>query len=281
MARGGFSFSTRAASCSASGDSSPSVGVTRPVYHWLAPGPVSGLYHRSITVDPLPTPAIGTLNEGHLHASLKRHYAEPGDAFEVPLHGFVIDLVRHAGTRHERLVEIQTGSFGAMGNKLDRLLEDHRMLLVHPIAVSTILERPGKADRRSPKRGSLLSVLDQLVSLPTMLDHPNLELDVVLHTEIKKQIHDPSLRRRRGGYRTVDRHLGEIVATHRFSSIADIAALGPPPATPTFTTADLAEHNNISRDAAQKLCYCLRAAGLFEVTGRTRAGNTFRAVRES
>jgi len=218
-------------------------------------------------------PGIGTLNEGSLHAALKRHYARPGDVFEVPRHGFVIDIVRNEDMPSEELIEIQTGSFGALGNKLDRLLSDHRMLLVHPIAISTILDRADRSTRRSPKRGSIYQLLDELVSLPTMLDHPNLELDVVLHSEIKKQVHDPNLRRRRGGYRTVDRHLEKIVDVRRFSSIGDVAALAPDDLPSEFTTADIAERSDMSREAAQKLCYCLTAAGVYEVVKRTRAGH--------
>ncbi len=106
-----------------------------------------------------------------------------------------------------------------------------------------------------------------------MLDHPNLELDVVLHTEIKKQVHDPSLRRRRGGYRTVDRHLVDVIETRRFRTIDDVAALAPSDLPHEFTTADIAERSDMGRDAAQKLCYCLRSAGIYEVVKRTKAGH--------
>ncbi|MDW3179920.1 MAG: hypothetical protein R8J94_21200 [Acidimicrobiia bacterium] len=224
-------------------------------------------------LDPHLESGIGTLNEGSLHAALKRLYARAGDSFEVPRSGFVIDIVRDEDLPTEQLIEIQTGSFGALGNKFDRLLEDHQILVVHPIAVSTILERADRSGRRSPKRGSIYELLDQLVSLPTMLDHPNLELDVVLHTEVKKQIHDPSLRRRRGGWRTVDRHLVDIVETRRFRTIDDVAALAPSDLPPEFTTADIAERSDMSREAAQKLCYCLRAAGVYDVINRTKAGH--------
>lgn len=216
---------------------------------------------------------IGTLNEGSLHAALKRLYAKPGDVFEVPRDRFIIDIVRDEDLPTEQLIEIQTGSFGALGNKLDRLLSNHNILLVYPIAVSTILERADRSGRRSPKRGSIYQLFDQLVSLPTMLDHPNLELDVVLHTEIKKQVHDPSLRRRRGGYRTVDRHLVDVVETRRFRTIDDVAALAPSDLPQEFTTADIAGRSDMSRDAAQKLCYCLRSAGVYQVVKRTKAGH--------
>ena len=52
------------------------------------------------------------LNEGSLHASLKRHYAKNGDEFEVPLDGFVIDILRRRDEVDELLVEVQTSSFG-------------------------------------------------------------------------------------------------------------------------------------------------------------------------
>lgn len=187
------------------------------------------------------------------------------------------------GTDHELLVEIQTGSFAAMGKKLDHLLPENRILLIHPVAVRTTLDRLDRPPRRSPKRGSIYSVLDELVSIPTLLDHPNLSLEVVLIHETRKQIHDPQLRRRRGGYRTVDRHVDEIVGQHRFDTVTDLAGLLPTNLAPEFTTADVADAAGCSRDAAQKLAFCLRAVGLIEETGRTRAGYRYRlmASRES
>ena len=244
----------------------------REAARWLA----YALYifdHVSLSDETDPAAGIGTLNEGSLHAALKRLYSTPGDVFEVPRAGFVIDIVRDEDMPTERLIEIQTGSFGALGNKLDRLLNDHDILLVYPIAISTILDRSDRSARRSPKRGSIYQLLDELVSLPTMLDHPNLELDVVLHTEVRKQVHDPTLRRRRGGYRTVDRQLQEIVETRHFRSMDDLAQLAPADLPERFTTADIAERSDMSREAAQKLCYCLTAAGVYEVIDRTKAGH--------
>ncbi len=58
---------------------------------------------------------IGLLNEKPLHASLKEWYAQPGDQFEVPVDGFVIDIVRD-----DLLLEIQTGSFASIKSKLAR-----------------------------------------------------------------------------------------------------------------------------------------------------------------
>ena len=56
---------------------------------------------------------LGEAAEESLHAALKKWYAQPGDAIEVPLEGFHIDLVRG-----DLLVEIQTRNFFAIKRKL-------------------------------------------------------------------------------------------------------------------------------------------------------------------
>ncbi len=225
----------------------------------------------SIEPNPPAEPHIGTLNEGSLHAALKELYAQPGDSFEVPLGRFVIDIHREG-----QLIEVQTGSFAAMGKKLDHLLPDHKILLVHPIAVETYLERPEKRPRKSPKKSSVYGLFDQLVSIPTLLDHPNLTLDIVLVSVTKVQVHDPKARRGRGGYRTTDRILREVKSTHRFETAHDLLELLPNDLPSVFTTADMAEAGTFDRDVARQIAYCFRALGFFDETGRTKAGYNYR-----
>ncbi|MEM7095114.1 MAG: hypothetical protein AAF567_19100 [Actinomycetota bacterium] len=216
-------------------------------------------------------PHIGTLNEGSLHAALKERYAEPGDDFEVPLDGFVIDV-----RRGDLLIEIQTSGFAAMGKKLDRVLGEYRVQLVHPIAVETWLARPDTRERKSPKRLSVYNLFDELVSVPTLLDHPKLALDIVLIRQTKFQEFDPKARRRRGGYRTVDRRLREVIGVERFESVEDLCRLIPDGLPDEFTTADLARLGGFNRQMAQKMAYCFRPLGVFEEIGRTKAGITHR-----
>jgi hypothetical protein len=210
---------------------------------------------------------IGTLNEGSLHAGLKQWLWQPGDRVEVPVGGFVVDLVRG-----NQLIEIQTTSFAAMGRKLDHLLEDHRILLVHPVAAESWLIRDGMADRRSPKRGDVFSIFDELVSIPTLLDHPNLEIELVLIVEEQLRARGASLRRGRGGWHVVDRRLREVVEVHRLADPSDLVALVPDVLEDGFTTADVARVCRIGRDRAQKVAYTLRALGFYQQIGRDRSG---------
>jgi hypothetical protein len=208
---------------------------------------------------------VGTLNESSLHAAIKDFLALPGDRFEVPLAGFVIDIVRG-----DELIEIQTGSFGALGNKLDRLLGDYQIRIVHPVAFETWIVRPGKRTRKSPRHGSVLDLFAELTSLPTLLDHPNLTLEVLLIEE--EQLRESG---GRGERKIMDRRLRAVRAWRRFEDVSDLSALLPVTLPSTWTTADLAEAAGITRRLAQAMAYCLSANELIVELTRDRIGRTY------
>ncbi len=217
---------------------------------------------------------IGTLNEGSLHHELKKHYAtkdtlESGVAarFEVPLEGFVVDIV----LSDHRIVEIQTGSFGAMKRKMQRLLDNHQMTLVYPIAVNRRLIRvteTGEVSRRSPKHGSPYDVFSELVYIPTVLDHPNLQLDLVMIEDEQRLVFDGKKGRRRKGWVVASRCLDKILETMSFNSMSDLFDLFKEALPEEFTTADLAQVMSSRRTVGQQAAYCLRAAGVIEITGK-------------
>src|SRR5262245_10070876 len=126
-------------------------------------------------------PGIGELREGALHRTLKQLYAAPGDAFEVRVDGYVIDLVRADG----ELVEIQTGGFSPLRGKLDALLDRHRIRIVHPIAAQRRIVRMDEdgevlSTRPSPKKPGAVQIFEYLVSFPTLLTHPHLTIEIAL-----------------------------------------------------------------------------------------------------
>lgn len=208
---------------------------------------------------------IGTLNEGPLHRGLKAWLAEPGDRFEVPLGDFVIDVVRG-----DLLIEIQTGSLGALGHKLDLLLDHHPVRLVVPLAAVRWLEQGGRR-RRSPIRAGWWNLFDALVALPTLLDHPRLELDVVLVELTEVRSDTERVRRSRRG-RVVERRLDRVVDARRFRRREDLLALLPDDLPRPFTTADLARTAGLPRTLAQRACYVLRHLELVDEVDRCRSG---------
>ncbi len=215
------------------------------------------------------TQHIGELREQHLHAALKEWYREEGDLLEIGVGGFVIDLVRD-----EVLIEIQTGGFSPMRRKLDRLLDGHRMRLVHPIAAEKWIRKLDGAEvsrRRSPKRGIVADVCAHLVSFPSLLSHPNFTLEVLLVQEEEVRTPDPSAWRR-NGWKIAERRLIGILERVTFESTEDLLGLLPSGLPNPFTTAHLADALNRSRHLAQEVAYCLREAGVLHAVGRSRGG---------
>ncbi|MBK5268982.1 MAG: hypothetical protein JJE47_16300 [Acidimicrobiia bacterium] len=209
---------------------------------------------------------FGTLNEKSLHAQLKQWYSEPGDQFEVPLGGFIIDMVRG-----DELIEIQTRNFSAMRSKLDRLTEDYSVTVVHPIAITKWLNKlsePPTKPRRSPKRGHIFDVFGEVVYLPHLINRSNLTIEVVLIEEQEDRAFDAKKeRRRRRGWVTQERRLLRVLDTHRFESVGDFVDLLP--VLPgEFTTADLADRASVSRRSAQQAAYCLRKMDAITITGK-------------
>ena len=226
--------------------------------------------------------SIGILNESPLHQALKALYSAEGARQEVAIGGFVADVV-HAD---DRIFEIQTSGFGSMRRKLGQVLEQHSLVLVHPIAqIRHIIKLPDSPDqeasrRRSPKRGRVAHVLSELVSIPRLLDHPNFELEVVLTEEEEFRRHVPGRHRRRKGWHVVQRQLCQVLERHRFRSTRDLFSLVLDPLPETFTTAELAVAMDEPRWLAQKLAYCLREAGRIELCGKDGNALRYRCVDE-
>jgi hypothetical protein len=49
------------------------------------------------------------------------------DMFEVKVDGFIVDIVRD-----NTLIEIQTGNFSSIRNKLEKLVRNYKVILVYP-----------------------------------------------------------------------------------------------------------------------------------------------------
>jgi len=208
------------------------------------------------------------LNEKPLHASLKAWYAQPGDRFEVPVDGFVIDIVRD-----NVLLEIQTRHFGAIKSKLATLVCSHRVRLIYPIACEKWIVQPSAngngfvTRRKSPKRGRVEDLFRELVGIPRLLSHQNFSLEVLLTREEETRRFEGRRRWRTRGWVTEERRLLEVVDRKVFETPGSWLALLPDRREP-FTSRDLADAIGIRLDLAQKMTYSLREAGLVQSLGK-------------
>jgi hypothetical protein len=211
---------------------------------------------------------IGVMREGPLHAAVKLALAQPGDRLEVPVGRFVIDLVRADG----ELVEVQTGGFGALGTKLDALLDQHRLRIVHPIAAErriVRLDEHGEVTsvRGSPKRATAVEVFDKLVAFPSLLTHPNLTIEVLLLREDHVRAARPLTSRRR----TRDpgeRRLVEVLDRVELATASDVLRVLPSVSPEPFSTRELAALLGCSMLLAQRTAYCLRMIKIIEPAGK-------------
>jgi hypothetical protein len=210
--------------------------------------------------------------ETSLHRQLKAHYAGDDGRVEVVCDGYRIDAVRG-----DELIEIQHGSLAAIRDKVRKLLKRHAVRVVKPIVAEKLLVKlaqRGGAEidrRRSPKRGKLLDVFDELVYFTRVFPHERLSLDVVLVEVEERRYPGRGKRRRRSerDYQIEDQSLVRIVAEHQFATAADLRRLLPRRMPRQFHTAHLAERLKAPRWTAQRIAYCLRQMGAVEVVGKS------------
>ncbi|MCX6093914.1 MAG: hypothetical protein NTY63_03720 [Candidatus Bipolaricaulota bacterium] len=210
---------------------------------------------------------IGTLNEKPLHAALKEWLAEDGDQFEVPVDGFVADILRG-----DTVIEIQTGSTSGLERKLRALLKRRQVRLVLPIpAERTIvrIDEPNAArrTRKSPRHGSAVDAFREFVFLRDLLGDTNLSIDALLIRETDLRREGATHRGRRGSVRE-ERHLVEVIDCLSFHHPADYLCVVPAQLEEPFTTAELARAIRQPRWLAQKITYVLRGMGVLIAAGR-------------
>lgn len=190
-----------------------------------------------------------------MHAQVKNFCASAHSEFEVKLDGYYIDIVDG-----DELIEIQTQNFGALKKKFLHLLENHRMRLVYPLVVERFLvthDEGESIERKSPKRGKLLDVFEELVSVPEFFLYDNFSLDVLLVGAVEHRVVTPKVRWRDKGFKRVAKSLVEIKERHLFKNKGDLLALLPDELPAEFTTEDIVCLKRMPKKRAQQIAYCL------------------------
>ena len=121
------------------------------------------------------------MQETTLHAELKEIYRLEGGQAETWVDGYLIDVVRP-----NLLIEIQTRNLGALKKKLEDLLDNHPVRLVHPIAKEkfiVLISADGNViyRRRSPKKGKIEDLFYGLVYIAKWVNHPNFSFGIAIN----------------------------------------------------------------------------------------------------
>ncbi|MFW5718307.1 MAG: hypothetical protein ACOC0E_12775 [Spirochaetota bacterium] len=221
---------------------------------------------------------IGGLNETELHEQLKHLYAGEDGATEREVGGFVVDVVRG-----DELVEIQSRGFGKLRRKVSVLAESHRIRIVHPIAVETLITRLSDtgelvSSRRSPRRGRVEEVFRELSSIADLLPHPAVVVDVALVRAVETRVDDGRGSWRRRGVSVVARQLGEVVETRSFCRAADYLGVLPTALDRRFTNGDLIAAGGLRYRDAQPITSTLRKMGLLELVDKRGREQVYEVV---
>jgi hypothetical protein len=202
--------------------------------------------------------------ETSLHRQLKELYAATDAEQEVKLGSFRIDVVNT-----DALIEIQHGSLAAIRDKIACLVKTHQVAVVKPIVARKRIVRLGRrggavvARRWSPKRGTVLSLFDELVYFTRVFPHENLTLEVPLVQVEERRFpgHGRRRWRRDNDFQVDDLRLLQVDQTHQFRTAADLQQLLPQRLPSPFHTGHLAQQLGVQSWVAQRIAYCLRETG--------------------
>jgi hypothetical protein len=227
---------------------------------------------------------INLYSEYSLHAQLKEHLAAPGDRLEARVEGKVVDLVRSSG----ELVEVQTGHLGQIVPKVLALAAaGHKVRVVYPISVEREIRRldPKTGEllsvRKSPKRGDLYQLFDELVKATGLIASHNVSVELIFVRSSETKTRDGSGSWRRRGDKTLDRELLEVVSSRSFKTRAQWLALIPRGLEEPFSSASLAAALEVEAEAARKILYCLARAGLLAESGKSGRLKLYARVKRS
>jgi hypothetical protein len=216
------------------------------------------------------------LRESSLHYGLKQFYTQDGGITEVWIDGYLIDVVKN-----KQLIEIQTGNFNAIKTKLENLINAYEVRVVFPIAREKFLilrdsQSAFISKRRSPKKGRIEDVFNQLVFLSHLASHPNFSLEVLFTSEEEYRVKDGLGSWRRRGISITDRRLLSILGRIVLAQKADFSHLVPGSLMHAFTNIELAQELDISKRLAGKMTYCLTNMGILERSGKRGKAFLFR-----
>lgn len=217
--------------------------------------------------------------ETSLHRQLKELYADGASQLEAPVNGFRIDVVRG-----DELIEIQHGSLAAIRDKIAKLVNSHRVLVVKPLVARKQLlhldHQGGRVvrTRLSPKQGQILNLFDELIYFTRVFPHPNLTLEVPLVDieELRYPGHGRRRRYRRRDHQVQDQRLVAVHGVRRFHLGSDLLELLPDGLPAAFHTGHVAQGLGIPRWMAQRIAYCLRKMKLVDEVGKDGNSRLYR-----
>jgi hypothetical protein len=213
---------------------------------------------------------INIENEFSLHNSLKEWFSEPGDRFEAKVGRHIADILRG-----NEIIEIQTRNFSSIRPKIKALVKKHPVTLIHPIAAErwlVYMDGNGALNerRKSNKRGKPKDIFEEMVYMPTIINHPNFTLKIAMTREEEVRKRDGKGAWRRKRISIINRKLLDVFDVLEFNHCSDFLRFIPDELEDGFTNKQLAQALGISQREATRMTWCLRKMQAIRVFWKDR-----------
>jgi len=212
---------------------------------------------------------IGTKNESSLHRTLKYQYAGPGGRTEAEVGDFVADGINEDGD----FIEVQTGSFAPLKKKIKEYTKKGKVRIIHPIAVTKMIEVYSKDGaflyrRKSPLKGSSWDIFDALLHAPELPLTKGVVIELILLEITEKRIKDGKGSWRRKGVSITDKEMSAFHQSILFTKSKDFLCFIPFKKGQEFTVSLLAKETGIKRWKASRVLYVLTKMKVIKRVGK-------------
>ncbi|GHT79575.1 hypothetical protein FACS1894130_08690 [Spirochaetia bacterium] len=220
---------------------------------------------------------IGTERESSLHRALKFQYAGAEGRTETLVGHYVCDGISEAG----ELIEVQTGSFGPLKQKIPALAAQGPIKIIHPIIVNKYIELFDEqgvllSRRKSPRKGNPWDLFKALLYAPALPLTPNVTIELALVDTAERRVKDGCGSWRRRGVSIADKTLLAYRETITLLCREDYYRFVPFTKNEEFTVQDLRERAKIQSAIAQKALYVLAKMELVKRVGKKRNALVYR-----
>jgi hypothetical protein len=213
--------------------------------------------------------SIGTERESGLHRALKFRYAGLQGETETPVGSYVADGLSGEG----EIIEVQTGSFGPLKEKVKDLTRRGPVRIIHPIIITKyidVFDKEGKKQyrRKSPRKGAEWDLFKALLYAPELPLIQKLSIELALVDVLETRVADGTGSWRRKGQRIAGRDLAAWHGAVLLNTPRDYRRFIPFTAGESFTVNDLREKARIPRPLAGKTLYVLTKMGIVKRVGK-------------
>jgi hypothetical protein len=227
-----------------------------------------------------PDSNIGTRRESSLHRALKFRYSGQNGRTEQVCGEYVCDCITETG----EIIEIQTGSFGPLKEKLKKLASRRPVRIVHPVIITKYIETYDTEAvllrrRKSPRRGSPWDLFKSLLYAPELPLLRGVSVELALVDVLERRVQDGKGSWRRGGTSIAGRELAGWHESIILKKPGDYRRFIPAARKGDFTAASLALDAGIPAALARKTLYVLGKMGVVERTGKEGRFYTYRAAK--